>query len=522
MRPSPALPLALIVFVAGCVSAPDAAVLLSEGGARAVDASGNPIPYAAVTFLAGGAPVARLSTLADGAFPIPGVAFERALVSAPGFHARELAGAEVGGDIILDPAAEVDPLDPTPVLRLLPPHTFDRYVFGPEPVCSQRNTCGLSEPVIEAAPDGTLYASSVCCVGGSPPVWVSRDAGATWQDLETPGIREAVGIEGDLAIDAAGNVYFTDILLGAMWITSWDAEGNWRHTTPVPFLPLVDRPWVRAGAEDVVYFLYNTGRSTNFHASTDGGRTFSLVPDAEFPAALGNIAQGPELEHLWVVAGGQLYESTDGGMSWSEGEEIPMPDGLEDASGYGFSTPAVDASGRVLVAYDRGDEENGYGAYAAIREVGGAWRVVEVSPPQGTHVHVWPESGPDGGFVLAWYGVDSEATTPDAVAADAPWHVYLAATHDAGQTWQVARADTEPVLEGPMARRLLDFLQIDLDDAGAAHLVYAHNRDGTNAEMTSYVRSTVGLGLKQLSPQAGEPGGGNALSSYVGAALGHS
>lgn len=498
----------------------DAVSLLSTDGLRVVDPDGAPIPYATVTLMAGEIVVARLSTNATGTLVAPASTFDAAIVSAPGFATTRVTA--FGETIVLAPSATLDALDPTPGLRMLSPFAFERYVLGPEPLCDVRNTCGLSEPVIEAAADGVLYASSVCCIGGSPPVWVSRDAGATWGRLETPGAREAVGIEGDLAVDAAGNVYFTDILLGAMWITSWDAEGNWRHTTPVPFEPLVDRPWVRAGAEDVVYFLYNTGSTTNFHASTDGGRTFSPIPLARFPAPLGSLAQGPEPEHLWATAGGKLYESTDGGATWSAGEDVPLPEGRDDDVSYGFVNPAVDASGRVIVAYDLGNTDDGFDVIAAIREVNGSWSVHEVSPPNGTNVHAWPEAGPDGGFVVAWYGVDTEATDPDSVSPDAPWHVYLAASHDGGRTWQTTRADPEALMTGPFARRLLDFLQVDLDDAGAAHVVYADNRDGTRAEMTNYVRTTVGLGLPQTPVQAGEADGRNTLSSYVSAALGSS
>lgn len=518
LRTSALLTLALLA--AGCL-APGAQLTASglAEGVRVLDEAGAPVPYASVTLLVGEAPVARLSTDAAGVVPTVAVAFERVLVAATGFEPLTLDALE--SDIILARASSADALDASPVLRVLPPYDFGGYVFGPEQACDLRNTCGLSEPVLENAPGDVVYASSTCCVGGSPPVWVSRDAGATWDTLDTPGVREAVGIEGDFAVDAAGNVYFTDILVGALWITSWDAEGNWRHTTPVFLPPLVDRPWVRAGAEDVVYFLYNTGTATNFHVSTDGGQTFLPVPTKTFPAGLGTIAQGPELEHLWVVAGGILYESMDGGATWTAGEEVPMPEGASaDAGGYGFQTLAVDAAGTVGVAYDLGSEKTGYGIHLATRTTEGAWSVHTVSPVNGTHVMPWVEAGPAGGFVVAWYGIDSEANAPDAVAEDAPWYVFLAATHDAGASWQVARADEESVLAGPMARRLLDFLQVDLDEAGAAHLVYAHNRDGSNDERTSYVRTTIGLGLSQVPPVASaQTGVLDPLSSYGSGAL---
>lgn len=495
--------LVVALVLSGCVAPGSTLDALSAGATvRVVDAEGAPVPYAAWALLARDTVVARGDAGPAGEFLIPAIAHDAITVSASGFAPATYGNA---GDI---PALTVElarasaPLafeDPTPGLHLLGGHLFDPYVLGPEAACAYRNTCGLSEPVIENAPGDVVYASSTCCIGGSPPVWVSRDAGASWDTLDTPGVREAVGIEGDFAVDAAGNVYFTDILGGAMWLTSWDAQGNWRHTVPAPFEPLVDRPWVRAGGEDVVYFLYNTAvDGTNFHVSTDGGKTFLPAPTKKFPAGLGTIAQGPELDHLWVVAGMLLYESTDGGLTWSEGEEVPLPEGAsDDAFSWGFAVPAVDTDGRVMVAYDLGTREDGFAIHAAVREPDGAWSVRTLTE-KGTHIMPWPEAGPAGGFVVAWYGTDDDAADPDTVGEDAAWYAFLAATSDASASWQRARADAEPVLVGPMLRRLLDFLQVDLDERGAAHMVYAHLREAGNNERTSYVRTTLGLGLPQL------------------------
>lgn len=503
----------LALLLPGCL---DAAPLLGAatnvtGEIEVVDEAGAPVPYATVTALAAGdARPTRTSTDVAGRALLPPGA-ERIFVAAAGYSLYD--GAPAARIVLAQGGAPLEASDATPGLRVLPPYDFGGMVFAHAALCEQRNTCGLSEPTIEVAGDGTLYVSGVCCVGGSPPVWASRDGGATWQELRTPGIREAVGIEGDFAVDDAGNVYFTDILLGAMWLTSWDKDGNWRHTVPVPLAPLVDRPWVRAGAEDVVYFLYNTARSTEFHRSTDGGRTFSPIPLASFPAPLGTLGQGPERDDLWVVAGRTLYASTDGGSTWSEGEEVPAPPGADDETApYNFQVPVVDEAGRVLVATDWGGKD-GYVMFAAIRDPDGAWRVVNVSAQGGTHHLPWAAAGPDGGFVLAWYGTDDDAAGVNEVAADAEWFVFLAATHDAGATWQVVRADPAPVKVGPMDRRLLDFLQVDLAPDGAAHLAYARDTGTTPDEHTLHVRTTVGLGLAPLAfpngPKA-SPGGTGA------------
>lgn len=493
-----ALLVLVVLLSAGCIDAVRPAGLVQDGtvSVRVLDEDGAPVAYAAVTFLLEGMPVGAATTGREGvAWSLASA--DEVLVSATGYATMR---APLGADVVLasgGPDAAMD--DASPVLRMLPPHDFGATSLGPDALCGTRNTCGLSEPVVEVAGDGAIYASGTCCVGKAPPVLVSRDGGASWTELKTPGIREAVGIEGDFAVDDAGNVYFTDILLGAMWLTSWDKDGKWRHTVPVPLAPLVDRPWVRAGKENVVYFLYNTGRDTSFHVSTDGGKTFLSTPTAAFPAPLGTLGQGPEREHLWVVAGQKLYESADGGKTWGKGEDVPLPpDAAKGESPYNFQVPVVDESGRVLVASDVGSKETGYRVFAAIREPDGKWSTSPISPANGTHHLPWAAAGKDGGFVVAWYGTDDDAKDPDSVAADAEWFVFLAASRDAGQTWQTVRADAQPVLKGPMNRRLLDFLQVDVAPDGAAHLVYANNLDGSNAERMLYARTTVGLGLAPL------------------------
>lgn len=504
-----ALLLAVVALLAGCLGNGDlvAGSQLEAATFRVVDEAGAPVPYASVTALGTDAVLARVSTDLTGHAVVPPLA-QRVLVRAAGFLPAE---AGPTGLVVL-PRGEASPAaeDDAPGLQVLPPHDLGGMVFGHAALCERQNTCGLSEPVVEVAGDGTIYVSGTCCVGGSPPVWASRDGGATWEALRTPGVREAIGIEGDFAIDDAGNVYFTDILLGAMWLTSWDKDGNWRHTVPVPLAPLVDRPWVRAGAEDVVYFLYNTGFSTAFHRSTDGGRTFLPVPLKVFDRGLGTLAQGPERDDLWVVAGDKLYASTDGGTTWSAGETLPKPEGAADGTRpFNLRVPVVDEAGRVLVAGDWGGED-GFGVHAWIREPEGAWRVVPVGPQDATHHLAWPAAGKDGGFVIAWYGTDDDAAHPNQVADDAAWFVFLASTHDAGATWQVVRADPAPVKVGPMQRRLLDFLQLDIGPDGAAYLAYSNDVGPTRDEHTLHVRTTRGLGLAPLvfphGPKEAAPG----------------
>ncbi|MCA1811524.1 MAG: hypothetical protein LC623_05885, partial [Halobacteriales archaeon] len=146
-----------------------------------------------------------------------------------------------------------------------------------------QGSCGaFGEPVIEVAGDGTVWASATCCVGRSPPIWVSRDGGRSFHLLpfadRTGLVRDAFGIEGDFAIDDAGNVFFFDISAATTYFTKYRGDGTHVFTKADAFPPLVDRPWVRAGKADEVWVFYNTGSATNLYHSTDGGLTWSLLP----------------------------------------------------------------------------------------------------------------------------------------------------------------------------------------------------------------------------------------------------
>ncbi len=498
--------LLLAPVLAGCVTPGDdplTATLTPGGVTMILLPDGTPAAFAAVTAIGPTAvPVAVLSTDAAGILRhdlVPATAATLAIVAA---GAAPWTGSvdALPATLTLRTAEEQDGvlLDTLPILRFATPSLLGRaYLAGQAATCEQYN-CGASEPTVEVAADGTIYASGVCCVGESPPIWVSRDGGATFTELEGDLLRDTFGIEGDFAIDDAGNMYFTDISVASAYISSWDKDGNHRWTIPVgAFMPIVDRPWVRAGAEDEVYFLYNTGVATNFYKSTDGGLTWMFKH--QFGANLGNIGQGPERDHLWVEAGDDLYESTDGGETWSTGYPIPLPTASGGRS-LSYHVPVVDEAGNVWLVSDwRNADEDAYHVYAVRRDPEGAWHgPYMVSPENGTHHLPWAAAGRDGTLTVAWYGSpEANADTADG-SADAPWYVYAATTvngNDDTPVFQVVKADPDPVLYGQMGRRLLDFLQIDVGPDGTLHLVYAQDRDGTGDEATQYVQAPSLLGL---------------------------
>lgn len=356
--------------------------------------------------------------------------------------------------------------------------------------------CGLGEPSVEVDGAGTIYVSGVCCLNVAPPVYVSRDGGESFQELQTDtGVREAFGIEGDFAVDQEGRIYFADIeIAGTFQMTAWEADGTFLHHTKWPAPPLVDRDWVRAEGDGIVWYVYNTGTNTNVYRSTDAGQTWSPTFIHQTGYGLGNVAIDPGRE-LCVFGGSdqgmRLTDcTTDGGQTWTV-ERTTLPAGSGS-----YPVGAYDESGTLWLADYRGvqvdGETVGQEVYITHRGPDGTWseNVTVLSPPDGYHRMPWLAAGADGAVALAWYG------NPQNGSADGDWYLYAAATKDHGATWDVVHADPDPVFHGVLGRDLLDFLQVDLGPEGAIHIAYSDQwvdgqppgPDG-NEEQLRYVRS---------------------------------
>lgn len=528
--------LVLLPLLAGCMGPPSLDAATLEGGVRVVDEAGAPLPEAAATLLSTeGAPLALVPVDAEGRLPAAALArAARLVVSAPGHASWSGAPADLPPVLALAALAQpVLPDDAEPALRFLPPLLMGRAYLLDQPATCAVSNCGASEPSVEVAGDGSVYVTGVCCVGKSPPIWVSRDGGATFQALKGDVLRDGFGIEGDFAVDDAGNLYFSDISAVTGYFASWDKDGAHRWTMPAPFPPLVDRPWVRADAEDHVVFAYNTGSSTSVYTSDDGARTWTARFEA--PAALGALGQGPERTTYWLTAGGTLYASKDAGAAWEEVGDIPYP-GDAGANFQAYEVPVVDEAGNVWIVYDWQDrkdircepgtplqegacEPRPFHVYAVRLDPSGQWHgPFRVSPEAGTHVHPWAAAGRAGALVVAWYGAPGAEN--GSVEDTDEWFVHVAVTLDgAAETpaWQVARADPAPVLAGPIGRRLLDFLQVDVGPDGALHLAYAKAEGDAPDEATWYVRSTVGLALAPAAYPNGPAGAAQAEGTGSGA-----
>ncbi len=415
-----------------------------------------------------------------------------------------LAGCAADTDPVID---EEEPLPDEPWLRFLEPVDLGSKAgpmglglggFGTN--CQDSlddGDCGLGEPSVEVDGAGTIYVTGVCCLTTAPPVYVSRDGGQTFQTLDTPGIREAFGIEGDFAVDAMGRIYYADIeFAGTFQVTVWDADGNYLRHTKWPAPPLVDRDWIRAEGDGTAYYVYNTGAmGTRVYKSVDAGMTWS--PDAihVVPYALGNVAIDPGVE-LCLFGGNvggfrSMDCSRDGGATWSNSASS-MPRGAD-----AYPVGAYDEAGNLWLAETQ-NVPGGQEIWVTWRDADGTWHAPYAISPNGTHRMPWLAAGADGGVAVAWYGVEEGGSD---------WFLHVGATTDgfAGNTsWAVMVADPTPVFQGNLGRDLLDFLQTDIGPEGTIHVAYSRlpgtpGQDG-NEEQLIYVRSApvAGLAMKDF------------------------
>lgn len=346
-----------------------------------------------------------------------------------------------------------------------------------DPILVDETRAG-GEPVIEVADDGAILVSGHAGTthynlenGGVDPdfatpyttqtyIWRSTDGGRTWDYV---GLPEAdVGPHGpgqgfsdpDFAIDAAGNLYHTELYLAQASVSKSSDDGRtWLQGNPAAsHLPIVDRQWIAAGAEDTVYLSFNqlpTGHVVM--KSTDGGLTFpqhTYVDGGAGPLYVDEDT-GTVYEHGFGDGRYSLHVSTDGGQSF---DEHTIAEGRE-FSGI-FADLTLDEAGNVYATWQEANPRGGQSIFvAASTDQGETWTSPErVSPGNGSYI--WPRvtAGDEGRVFVTWIGAD-ETGNPDTM--DASWHVDVAQSVDAHQadaSWTRTRATDDPIHQGSICQ----------------------------------------------------------------------
>jgi len=143
-------------------------------------------------------------------------------------------------------------------------------------------------------------------VVGSPwrpnNVWITGDGGKTWK------VSRGAGGDSTGTIIATGATEFFAMNLKGQLARSLDAGKSWKHLAKLEkgnhtghLLCLTDGT-----------LLFSGSKGGGLQRSTDGGLTFSLIPDSPSGRALYQLADGSIL----YAAGGGIMESGDDGATW--------------------------------------------------------------------------------------------------------------------------------------------------------------------------------------------------------------
>src|SRR5438105_8674066 len=131
-----------------------------------------------------------------------------------------------------------------------------------------------NEPLIAAAPDGTLYISAL------QHIYSSTDSGTTWTELLGPIYSSSINLNSDssISVDPGGRLYFTCdyAYAGTTAVCTSDDRGITWNCNPAVVPGGTDRMWTLAPTVTDDYETTNEGLyETAFLHSTDRGSTWT-------------------------------------------------------------------------------------------------------------------------------------------------------------------------------------------------------------------------------------------------------
>jgi hypothetical protein len=398
--------------------------------------------------------------------------------------------------------------------------------------------------LVATAPSGLLTSTT----NDQPsPVWVSTNAGGSFAKY-TPAIAGLVaqplgGGDADVTMDAAGDIFQTDLWLGDTTMrVSTDGGQSWLSNEAGHSGPGDDRPWLGYSGKDASLYVVYDGfdalhvARASLAAGPLGGIAFvqdvAAVPECLIgnqylvhnnkpqlklanpcyqgtPVTVrqcvcppGGIAVDPTTGSVYITysrqngaAGGGVgvARSDDLGLTWSY-FSIPGTGSTGSAfdTEWNFDPVRVDAQGNVYVSWGEvGKNGSVQIRFSLSKDHGQTWSTpVRVSTSTATNVFPTMDLLGPGQVDIAYYGTSTPGDPND---VNASWNVYLAkstnalsATPSFSPKAAVAGIHTGAIESSNESsdRSLLDFFQLAVDPSGKANIVYTAGQEGPPNPLT--------------------------------------
>lgn len=384
----------------------------------------------------------------------------------------------------------------------------------------------------------------------------------TWADVTDP--TNPISADPILFTDrSTGRTFNSQLLTACSRMSITDSDGPpWSPSQGCGVGTAFDHQTVGAGPfsasdtlphtyPDAVYYCAQAQVSAQCAQSRDGGVTFGAgVPVYTFAQCVtlhGHIKVAPDgtayLPNFDCGGKQTLVTTRDGGKTWTQ-DKVP------DSTTQDKSDPSVGigSAGSLYLGYQGAEGTNlnnpNYVTYSeghamiAVKRAGSAtWaRSVDVGAALGVKNVEFPEvvAGDDNRAAYAFLGT---TTAGDDQSADfkGVWHLYVATTDDAGQTWTAVDATpTDPVQRGCIylqggsnaCRNLLDFNDITIDSQGNALVAYADGCTGgcvtnpndytTKTSVPTIARQQGGSAVLANPPERAAPPVGGPTLGGVG------
>jgi hypothetical protein len=378
---------------------------------------------------------------------------------------------------------------------------------------------------------------------GQTYFWTSDDNGKTWtfRPRIAPGQGAAASgfSDPEIAIDSAGNVFYSEINLANVAVSKSADKGSTFSLQNFGGAVLTDRQWMEADRKDELYFVANgqpggTGLPPGvvdghyISKSTDGGKTFTAsIADSTGGSGLGDIRVDKRT--------GTVYEAhlTGGKLSMAAFRKarqgvLTATDTNLVASGVKMlgHWPAfdLDPSGNLYITWDEaGSATREAGIYYSRSTDAGRHWATPVKVNTNNHTAIWPwlGVGDNGRVGIAWLEADKQLPSNNAQTTGTyGWRIVGAATTtglgcatSATPSFSVAVATPSAIHTGTICmggtvcqatltdRRLGDYFSVDVDNTGRMYVGYSDTQTAAAVSLPAFVRQRSGPSL--LLPNSG-------------------